>query len=146
MLGGLSRINYMHLVFASRVKLDDWEAFGNTGWNYDSVTTKYRIIENFREARLEQEAAGLDSFINEGAHGYGGRPTTASFSPGYTPLQAAWPETIANFGLCPNGDPRNGISSGGYTIPMYLARGISQRSLRAAHSGDPLPADPVCIL
>lgn len=127
MLGGSSGINFMQFTFASRVDLDDWEVLGNTGWNYDFMAPYYKKFENFQGARPEQESVGLNSFINDNAHGYGG-PINASFSPGYTPIQAAWPETMANMGLAPNGDPRDGVSLGGYTNPMVMTRGTSQRS------------------
>lgn len=127
MLGGSSGINHMQFTFASRADLDDWEVLGNIGWNYDSMAPYYKIFESFQGARPEQESVGLNSFINGDVHGYGG-PINASFSPGYTPIQAAWPETMANMGLAPNGDPRNGVSLGGYTNPMTMTRGTSQRS------------------
>lgn len=127
MLGGSSGINFMQFTFASRADLDDWEILGNTGWNYESMAPYYKKFENFQGARPEQESVGLNSFIKEDVHGHGG-PINASFSPGYTPIQAAWPETMANLGLAPNGDPRDGVSLGGYTNPMVMTRGKSQRS------------------
>ncbi|KAL9033420.1 MAG: hypothetical protein Q9180_005953 [Flavoplaca navasiana] len=69
MLGGSSGINYRRLVFALRVDLDDWEVLSNTGWNYESMAPYYRKFEIFQVARPEQEAAGLNSFINENAQG-----------------------------------------------------------------------------
>ncbi|KAL8992604.1 MAG: hypothetical protein Q9169_006969 [Polycauliona sp. 2 TL-2023] len=127
MLGGSSGINYMQFVFASRADLDDWETLGNPGWNYKSMAPYYRKMENFQGARPEQEAVGINSFINDDAHGHGG-PINGSFTTGYTPIQASWPETMANMGLAPNGDPRDGVSLGGYTNPMTITRGTSKRS------------------
>ncbi|KAL9035004.1 MAG: hypothetical protein Q9180_005094 [Flavoplaca navasiana] len=133
MLGGSSGINYMRLVFASRVDLDDWEVLSNTGWNYESMAPYYQKFEIFQVARPEQEAAGLNNFINENAHGYGG-PINASFSSGYTPIQAAWPETMANLGLAPTSDPRDGISS--WDIAAEFPRRLILEN--------PLPADLIC--
>ncbi|KAL9636175.1 MAG: hypothetical protein Q9204_002358 [Flavoplaca sp. TL-2023a] len=88
MLGGSSEINYMQLVFASRADLDG-KALGNTGWHYDFMAPYYRKFEIFREARLEQKASGLKSFINEDAHGYGGPINTSS--PSRLLGQKRWP-------------------------------------------------------
>lgn len=141
MLAGSSGINFMQFTFASRADLDDWEVLGNTGWDYDSMAPYYRKFENFQGARPEQESVGLNSFINENVHGYGG-PINASFSPGYTPIQAAWPETMANMGLAPNGDPRDGVSLGGYTNPMVMTRGTSQRSFAGNSYWKPFATRP----
>ncbi len=95
MLGGSSGINYRQLVFASRTDLDVWGILGDTGWNYDTILPKFEKVQG---TRPEQEAAGLNSFINEGAHGYGGGPINASSPPDYNstppsrPLgQERWP-------------------------------------------------------
>ena len=133
----------MQFVFASRADLDDWEVLGNTGWNYESMAPHYRKSENFQGAQPEQEAIGLNSYTDEDAHGLAG-PINASFSPGNTPIQNAWPETMANMGLAPNGDPRDGVSLGGYTNPMTMTGGTSQRSFSANSYWKPLPADPIC--
>ncbi|KAL8695818.1 MAG: hypothetical protein Q9224_003138 [Gallowayella concinna] len=141
MLGGSSGINYMQFTFASRTDLDDWELLGNTGWNYESMAPYYKKFENFQGARPEQESLGLNSFINEDVHGHGG-PINASISPGYIPIQAAWPETMANLGLAPNGDPRDGVSLGGYTNPMVMTRGKSQRSFAGNSYWKPFATRP----
>ncbi|KAL8893203.1 MAG: hypothetical protein Q9192_005496 [Flavoplaca navasiana] len=91
-----------------RADLDVWGFLGDIGWNYDTLLPKFEKVQG---ARPEQEAAGLNSFIIEDTHRYGG-PINASFSPGYTPILAAWPETLANLGLTPNGDPRDGLRPG----------------------------------
>ena len=127
MLGGSSGINFMQFTFASRTDLDDWEILGNTGWNYASMAPYYKKFENFQGASPQIESLGISGFVNETAHGYGG-PVNASFTPFYTPIQAAWPSTLANMGLALNGDPRDGVSLGGYTNPMVLTLGTSQRS------------------
>ncbi|KAL8669388.1 MAG: hypothetical protein Q9168_006024 [Polycauliona sp. 1 TL-2023] len=128
MLGGSSGINYIQFVFASRFDLDDWENLGNPGWNYESMAPYYRKIEDFQGARPEQEAVGLDSFINENVHGHAG-PINGSFSPGY-------------IRLAPNGDPRDGVSLGGYTNPMTITRGTSKRSFAGNSYWKPFTARP----
>ena len=127
MLGGSSGINYMQFTFASRVDLNDWEKLGNTGWNYDSMAPYYKKFENFQGAPPEIHSLGTDSYINEAEHGHNGR-INASLTPFYLGVQTAWPLTLANMGLAPNGDPRDGVSLGGYTNPMVMTKGSSHRS------------------
>ena len=127
MLGGSSGINYMQFTFASRTDLNDWEQLGNTGWNYDSMAPYYKKFENFEGSTPEVHSLGTDNFINEAVHGHSGL-INASFTPFYLDVQAAWPLTLANMGLAPNGDPRDGVSLGGYTNPMVMTKGSSHRS------------------
>ncbi len=127
MLGGSSGINYMQFTFASRTDLDDWEILGNPGWNYESMAPYYKKFENFQGAPPEIHSLGKDSYVNEAVHGHGG-PINASLTPFYEDLQSAWPQTLANLGLAPNGDPRDGVSLGGYNNPMVMTKGSSHRS------------------
>ncbi|KAG7007367.1 mitochondrial genome maintenance protein [Physcia stellaris] len=127
MLGGSSGINFMQFTFALRTDLDDWENLGNTGCNYESLAPYYKKYEKFQGASPLVKGLGITVFIDEAAHGYGG-PVDASFTPFYTPVRAAWPSTLASLGLALNGDPRDGVSQGGYTNPMVLTLGTSQRS------------------
>ena len=127
MLGGSSGINYMQFTFASRTDLDDWEKLGNTGWNYESMAPYYKKFEDFQGATAEAHSLGRDSYINEAVHGHSG-PINASITPFYSDVQAAWPPTLANMGLAPNGDPRDGVSLGGYANPMVMTKGTSHRS------------------
>ena len=127
MLGGSSGINYMQFTFASRVDLDNWEELGNTGWNYESMAPYYKKFENFEGATPEIHSLGKDSYVNNAVHGHGG-PINASLTPFYLGVQDAWPSTLANMGLAPNGDPRDGVSLGGYTNPMVITKGNSHRS------------------
>ncbi|KAI4258432.1 MAG: hypothetical protein L6R42_005103 [Xanthoria sp. 1 TBL-2021] len=90
----------MQFKFVSPADLDDWEVLGNTAWNYDSMAPYYRKLENLQGARPEQESVDLNGFMKGDVHGYGG-PINASFSSSYTPIQAAWPRTMANLGLAP---------------------------------------------
>ena len=117
----------MQFTFASRVDLNDWEALGNTGWNYDSMAPYYKKFENFQGASPEAHSLGLDSYIDEAEHGDNGL-INASLTPFYLGVQAAWPSTLANMGLAANGDPRDGVSLGGYTNPMVMTKGSSHRS------------------
>lgn len=128
MLGGSSGINYMQFTFASRTDLDDWEKLGNTGWNYESMAPYYKKFENFQAPGPNIDSLGINhAYINEAVHGHGG-PINASLTPFYTPIQQAWTPTLANLGLAPNGDPRDGVSLGGYTNPMVMTIGKAQRS------------------
>lgn len=127
MLGGSSGINYMQFTFASRVDLNDWEKLGNTGWNYESMAPYYKKFEDFQGAPAAIHSLGTDIYINEAEHGHNG-PINASLTPFYLGVQKAWPLTLANMGLAPNGDPRDGVSLGGYTNPMVITKGSSHRS------------------
>lgn len=98
MLGGSSGINFMQFTFASRTDPDDWEILGNTGWNYESMAPYYKKFEDFQGVSPQVKGLGITEFVDEAAHGHGG-PVNASFTPFYTPIQAAWPSTLANLGL-----------------------------------------------
>ncbi|KAI9803690.1 MAG: hypothetical protein M1833_000602 [Piccolia ochrophora] len=127
MLGGSSGINFMQFTVPSRTDLDDWEVLGNTGWNYETMAPYFDRLENFQGVPKTNLPSWIGDFINEKVHGHGG-PVDVSLSPFYTNFQLAWTPTFRNLHLEPNGDPRDGVSLGGYTNPVTMTKGKSQRS------------------
>ncbi|KAI9679925.1 MAG: hypothetical protein M1817_004940 [Caeruleum heppii] len=141
MLGGSSGINYMQFTVASRSDLDDWETLGNSGWNYESLAPYYKKFEHFQGARPEINRLDIDDYIVPSVHGDDG-PIATSFSPYYTNIQLAWTPTLRALGLQPNGDPRDGVSLGGYTNPMFMSRNTAQRSFAGNEYYQPFKERP----
>ncbi|KAF2448902.1 GMC oxidoreductase [Karstenula rhodostoma CBS 690.94] len=69
-LGGTTLINGMTYLRAEREQVDQWETFGNDGWNWDSVYEYYRLQEHFQTPSPEN--AGNGATFDEGLHGYDG--------------------------------------------------------------------------
>ncbi|KAG8527837.1 uncharacterized protein KY384_006753 [Bacidia gigantensis] len=148
MLGGSSGINYMQTTFASKADFDDWETLGNPGWNYESIKPYYAKFENFQgtppsleSSTLDGDTFEIDHFVNEAVHGHGG-PINDSLAPYYSNFQLAWTPTLTSLGLYANGDPRDGVSLGGYTNPMVMTLGTAQRSFAANAYWEPVANRP----
>ena len=87
----------------------------------------HHITKISRTLKDHRHKSSITGSVDETVHVHGG-PINASFTPSHTPIQAAWPSTLAKMGLAPNGDPRDGGSLGGYTTSMALTLRTSQRS------------------
>ena len=46
-MGGTTSINGCQFVKGSREDFDNWDALGNTGWDYDSFLPYYQKSENY---------------------------------------------------------------------------------------------------
>ncbi|KAJ5611034.1 hypothetical protein N7510_007753 [Penicillium lagena] len=81
-IGGTSTINGMSYTRAQDVQIDAWEAFGNKGWNWESLLPYYKKSEGFQAPTLDQVSNGADYYSSY--HGEGG------------PLKVGWPTEITN--------------------------------------------------
>jgi choline dehydrogenase len=115
LLGGSSAINFLMWTHASRIDLDNWEALGNAGWNFDSLQPYYRKSETYNPPSDEITKALGTSIFDPALHGNAG-PIQTSFPKGVGPLDQAWGPTWAALGLSPKADPRKGDTLGCYSI------------------------------
>ncbi|KAJ4346847.1 uncharacterized protein N0V89_010779 [Didymosphaeria variabile] len=69
-LGGTTLINGMTYLRAEQEQVDQWEAFGNDGWNWDNVFEYYRSQERFQPPNPENAENGAT--FDEGFHDYDG--------------------------------------------------------------------------
>jgi choline dehydrogenase-like flavoprotein len=69
-LGGGTLINGMTYLRAEKEQIDQWEAFGNDGWTWDSMYAYYRSQEHFQPPSPENAANGAT--FDEDFHGYDG--------------------------------------------------------------------------
>lgn len=67
-LGGTTTINGMTYLRAEKEQIDQWEAFGNEGWNWESMFEYYRSQEHFQPPSAENAANGA-TFVEE-YHGF----------------------------------------------------------------------------
>lgn len=97
-LGGSSAINGTIYVRGNRGDYDHWAQMGNTGWDYDSMLTYFR--------RLEDDAGGL-------SNGYGkGGPIKISRTRGEHPLTHTFLAAMAELGIPGNGDYNGEVQTG----------------------------------
>ncbi|GAB7362451.1 hypothetical protein MBLNU230_g2773t1 [Neophaeotheca triangularis] len=118
-LGGSSAINYLAYTHASQGNIDSWGELGNEGWSWDELAPYYVKSENFTSPPQRVVEDLQTDYINIDVHGLDGEIHN-SFPPHYSVLDEAWPRTYENIGLGVNGDPRDGLALGGYTIETNL--------------------------
>lgn len=93
--------------YASKVDIDNWERLGNPGWNFEALEPYFRKAESYLapEGEVEDGAAA--------------RPLKISLPKGTGVLDQAWSPTLQGLGLGADGDPRDGKTLGGYSIPKF---------------------------
>lgn len=69
-LGGTTTINGMTYLRAEREQIDQWEAFGNEGWNWDSMFDYYRSQERFQPPSVGNAENGAT--FEDDFHGFDG--------------------------------------------------------------------------
>ena len=78
-LGGTTTINGMTYLRAEKEQIDQWEAFGNEGWNWDSMFEYYKSQEHFQPpsavnaengATFEEDFHGYDAELGVGWNKY----------------------------------------------------------------------------
>lgn len=67
-LGGTTTINGMTYLRAEKEQIDQWESFGNPGWNWDSMFEYYRSQEHFQPPSEENAENGAT--FEEDFHGF----------------------------------------------------------------------------
>ena len=114
-LGGSSAINFLMHAHASRRDLDNWEALGNAGWNFDALQPFYRRSETFHLPSADAAKQLLTDVFDPACHGSSG-PVQTGFPEGSGLLDNAWPATWKALGMGPKADPRKGDTLGGYAV------------------------------
>ncbi|KAF9737371.1 hypothetical protein PMIN06_001226 [Paraphaeosphaeria minitans] len=69
-VGGSTLINGMTYLRAEKEQIDQWEAFGNAGWNWESLYAYYTSQEHFQPPISENAENGAT--FDEAFHGYDG--------------------------------------------------------------------------
>jgi choline dehydrogenase len=126
-IGGSSAINFLMSSHASRVDIDNWEALGNPGWNFDALQPYYRKAETYTAPPTDELGTHI---INPALHGDSG-PVQTSFPQGVGDFDRAWSKTFVTLGLDPKRDPREGATLGGYSLPKYM-----DSMARRSHAGN----------
>jgi choline dehydrogenase len=111
---------------ASRVDIDNWEALGNPGWNFDTLQPYYRKSETYNPPIGDELGT---SIMKPELHGATG-PVQTSFPRDVGEFDRAWAKAWANLGLDPKSDPRDGQTLGGYSLPKYM-----DTMARRSHAG-----------
>jgi choline dehydrogenase-like flavoprotein len=114
LLGGSSSINAQALIPFSKLDIDSWEALGNTGWNWDSVSPyleKAFTISIPDEQTVEHLSIEWAEQLRQSYHGL----VNASFADvKENPLGRAWVNTFERLGFPLSGNPFRGRSTGAY--------------------------------
>lgn len=131
-LGGSSAINFLMHTHASRLDLDNWEALGNPGWNFESLQLYYHKSETYNAPSSETAKALQTSTIDPSLHGSKG-PIQTSFPEGSGPVDHAWGPTCANIGLGVKQDPRHGATLGGYSLLTEMDRNARRSHAASAY-------------
>ncbi|KAK4162344.1 hypothetical protein QBC43DRAFT_215424 [Cladorrhinum sp. PSN259] len=113
MLGGSSALNFMMVLYPTKANIDAWAAFGNEGWDYDSMTPYFQKFATVYSApQSAKDLLGL-TYMNESLAA-GNGPIDVSMSEGYGITNKAWFETFKNENLEITSDPRNGQALGAF--------------------------------
>ena len=121
-LGGTSLINGMTYVRAATSQIDAWESsFGNSGWNWATLSPYYLKSETFQTPNANQTKAGCS--YNTSVHGDAG-PVEVGWFEGIAPpttyhkVRSAWEATGSEWIL----DPNTGNASGASPWPLTVSR------------------------
>lgn len=131
-LGGTTTINGMTYLRAEKEQIDQWEAFGNEGWNWDSLFPYYRSEEHFQSPDASKAENGA---TYEGEfHGFEGEVTVGWSK--YFMKQGTFEilkETNEALGVNWTKDPNGGHMRGFSTWPFTLnsSSNIRQDAARA---------------
>lgn len=128
-LGGSSALNFMMVMYPSRLDLDAWGDLGNDGWSYDALAPYYRKSSTVHTPgpSTRQIITGLDHTHDDSLSGNG--PVQISFGDGYTTaFNGAWMETFSKLGLTSTADPRTGKALGAFQNPATIDPATKSRS------------------
>lgn len=130
-LGGSSAINLGMVIYPSKKDVDSWEALGNRGWNWNSLSQYLRKSETFTPPTpAVREELSLD-YIDETIQG-GSGPVQISFGEGpFTAFNAAWPKVFENLNHKITGDPISGVAKGAFCNPAT----INPKDRSRSHAG-----------
>ncbi len=116
-LGGSSSMNAMIYIRGHRTDFDEWESFGNEGWNYQDVLPYFKKAEN--------QERGANEF-----HGIGGELNVADLrSP--NPLSEALVKAAVELGFAHNKD-FNGAEQDGFGLYQVTQKGGKRCSTAVA--------------
>ncbi|KAK3367923.1 hypothetical protein B0H63DRAFT_404545 [Podospora didyma] len=142
LLGGSSAINGLAFVANSKAAVDSWSAFGNPGWDWDTLGPYYRKSHT-RAPPSEAAANHLRlSYLQESARGTDG-PVQVSFPEEVSdPIPAAWVDTVSALGFPASSDPFSGDFSGGYVNALSVDPVSRTRSDAATAYLEPAKSRP----
>ena len=112
-VGGSSAINYLYWTHPGKADLDDWEALGNPGWNFENLSPYFQKSEHYIPPSLDESNALDLSLINPADHGASG-PILNGFYKLYPEYANAWIPTFDTLNQAATGDPKSGVNLGGY--------------------------------
>lgn len=65
-------MNFNMFSMASRQDLDNWAELGNTGWDFDSLTSYYRKFESYHPSSETLAAKMSDKYLDKSLRGTSG--------------------------------------------------------------------------
>ncbi|KAL1593807.1 hypothetical protein SLS60_010539 [Paraconiothyrium brasiliense] len=116
-LGGTTLINGMTYLRAEKEQIDQWEAFGNDGWDWENLFEYYRSQEHFQPPSLDNAENGAT--FDQGVHNYDGELAVGWNK--YFTKQGMFDilrETSESIGIQWNKDANGGRMSGFSTWPF----------------------------
>ena len=99
---------------SSRTDLNNWEALGNIGWNWETLAPYYRKHETFHLPSKENAKKYQSDYLDPATRGEDGPIQVSLSEHDVTWLQEAWPPTAQNAGYPVPRDPRSGSAIGGF--------------------------------
>jgi hypothetical protein len=101
------------MIWPAKANFDAWEAIGNPGWCWESVSPYVRKFHTYNPPSAEVQKQ-ISYEADETAHGTSG-PVQVNYGTDYMPYHEAWSPTFKNMNYPLTGDPVTGVSSGAFT-------------------------------
>ena len=133
MLGGSSALNAQAFIAPSEAGIEAWRAFGNPGWDWNTMTEYYQKCHTLEVPPADVCAhLGLDYLIEGKYRGKNGPIQTSYSGTLEDSLGKAWVNTFRSMNYALTGDPFSGGTTGGFANPTTVNSATKERSYAAS--------------
>ncbi|GAA5846204.1 hypothetical protein JCM5353_007042 [Sporobolomyces roseus] len=126
-LGGSSALNLLVYTRPDAADLDEWETFGNEGWNWNGLLPYFKKAEKFHPPQVTLGNETVDVAYNSSVHGIFG-PIDTSYPPYLAPSFSGFFNALTNLSIPVANDLSQGNSNGISYAPSTQHPGSDTRA------------------